>query len=74
MLILDLKPDSPIIIGDNISIQFVKGSRSRCSIGINAPRDIEVNTEKNFKGKFGDKSPAPKRTKAAEIDAAWAKR
>ena len=45
MLILNRYPGQSILIGDDITITVIKSDRGQVTIGIDAPRDVEVDRE-----------------------------
>ena len=48
MLVLSRKKDESLIIGDNIEITIVEIEDGRVKLGIDAPKNIEVNRKEVF--------------------------
>jgi len=48
MLVLTRKDDESIIIGKNIEIKIIKTENGKVKIGIEAPKDIEINRKEIF--------------------------
>ena len=49
MLVLTRKDDESIIIGNDIEIKIIKTENGKVKIGIEAPKDIEINRKEIFK-------------------------
>lgn len=62
MLVLTRKIGELIVIGDDIKIKIVEIKGKQVRIGIEAPRNVEVNREEIFLQKSADKEPAAEPT------------
>lgn len=58
MLILTRKKGEAIAIGDNIQIQVLNVKGGQVRIGIEAPRDVQVNREERLEDSDGTAIPA----------------
>lgn len=48
MLVLSRKKDESLIIGDNIEITIVEIEDGKVKIGINAPKNVEINRKEIY--------------------------
>lgn len=48
MLVLERKDNESIIIGNNIEIKVIKSENGKVKIGIEAPKDIEINRKEIY--------------------------
>ncbi|HBJ36716.1 MAG TPA: carbon storage regulator [Planctomycetaceae bacterium] len=53
MLVLSRFTDQSIVIGHNVRITIVQCRDGKVRLGIEAPRELEVNREEVYKDKFG---------------------
>ena len=56
MLILTRKKGESIAIGDNIQIQVLNVKGGQVRIGIDAPRDVQVNREERLEAMHADQA------------------
>lgn len=56
MLVLTRKIGETIVIGDDIKIKIVEIKGKQVRIGIEAPRNVEVNREEIYNQKNGEKT------------------
>lgn len=56
MLVLTLRENERIMVGDNIKITLVKLYGDRISIGFDAPREVQIDREKIYQEKLSDRT------------------
>lgn len=67
MLVLTRKIGELIVIGDDIKIKIVEIKGKQVRIGIEAPRNVEVNREEIYRQKHADKDDAVENAENADV-------